>query len=197
MEKVNGYLEVIIGPMFSGKTSRLVEIYEQCQKCNINVSVINHVIDTRYGNNIMSTHNGHNIPCIMTNNLKHIWTGEPETNGMFQILRDREKVYFSDVILINEAQFFDDLYEVVVNMLKNGKHVYVAGLDGDFQRQKFGQILDLIPMCDKVTKLSSFCGLCKNGTIGIFSKRLTNETEQTLVGVSNYIPVCRCCFEKN
>jgi len=192
----SGYLELIVGPMFSGKTSRLVEIYEQCIKCSISVAVINHAFDIRYGDNIMSTHNGLQVPCIMSNCLKYIWTGEPETNGLFQVLKDRETIFFSDVILINEGQFFDDLYDVVYDMLKKGKHIYICGLDGDFQRRKFGQILDLIPLCDKITKLTSFCGLCKNGTVGIFSKRLTDEQHQTVVGSTNYMPVCRNCYEK-
>jgi len=67
-------------------------------------------------------------------------------------------------------------------------------LDGDFERKRFGTILDLIPLCDKVTKLTSLCSLCKNGTPGIFSMRLTNETDQTVVGSDNYIPVCRKCY---
>ena len=100
----------------------------------------------------------------------------------------------SDVILINEGQFFEDLCEVVTQMLDLKKRVYICGLDGDFERKKFGQILDLIPMCDKVTKLTSLCSLCKNGTKGIFSMRLTNEKTQTLVGSDNYIPVCRNCY---
>jgi thymidine kinase len=191
------YLELIVGPMFSGKTSRLVEIYEQCIKCSIPVAVINHSFDTRYGNNIMSTHNRTSVPCVMTNDLKHVWTGQPETNAMFQLLRDRETVFFADVILINEGQFFDDLFEIVSDMLTHGKHIYVCGLDGDFQQKKFGQILDLIPICDKITKLTSFCGLCKNGTVGIFSKRLTFEQQQTVIGSSNYIPVCRKCVTNN
>jgi thymidine kinase len=190
----DSYLELIIGPMFSGKTSRLVDIYKQCKFCNIPVVVINHSIDNRYDDELLSTHDHIKIPCIKTSILSHIWKEEPETNGMFKLLRDREQVYFADVILINEGQFFDDLYECVISMLKNGKKVYIAGLDGDFKRQKFGQIFDLIPLCDKITKLTSLCGICKNGTPGIFSKRLTNEIEQTIVGSSNYIPVCRKCY---
>jgi len=81
-------------------------------------------------------------------------------------------------------------------MLNNKKKVYVCGLDGDFERKKFGSILDLIPLCDKVTKLTSLCSLCKDGTLGIFSMRLTCDKEQTLVGSDNYIPVCRMCYEK-
>jgi thymidine kinase len=78
--------------------------------------------------------------------------------------------------------------------LSQGKKIYVGGLDGDFERKKFGQILDLIPMCDKINKLTSLCSICKNGVPGIFSKRLTLETEQTIVGSDNYIPVCRSCY---
>jgi len=84
-----------------------------------------------------------------------------------------------------------------VHLLKMGNKVYVSGLDGDFQRKRFGQILDLIPLCDKVTKLTSLCSICKNGKPGIFSMRLTVETCQTLVGSDNYIPVCRECYDNN
>jgi thymidine kinase len=64
-------------------------------------------------------------------------------------------------------------------------------------REKFGLILDLIPLCDKVTKLTSLCGICKDGTPGIFSLRLTNENVQKVIGNNNYIPVCRNCYESN
>jgi thymidine kinase len=112
-----------------------------------------------------------------------------------QRINDKFKVANSEVILINEGQFFPDLIEFVNKLLENEKKVYVCGLDGDFQRKKFGQMLDLIPLCDKVEKLTSLCSLCKNGTKGIFSMRLTHEKEQTIVGSENYIPVCRSCYE--
>lgn len=177
--KIVGYLEIILGSMFSGKTSRLVEIYKQCKFCNIEVEVINHSIDDRYDEMLMSTHDKIKIPCIKTNKIA-------------DVLKRIENV---NVILINEGQFFEDLYETVVEMLKSGKKVYVCGLDGDFERKKFGQILDLIPLCDKVNKLTSLCSICKNGTPGIFSKRISLEKEQTVVGSDNYIPVCRNCYE--
>ena len=200
MTDFTGYLELIIGPMFSGKTSRLVEVYKQCQFCNINVSVINHNIDNRYDEELLSTHDKVMIPCIKTTNLKEVWLSEQIYNLEDDIsniprIQDKIKIARSSVILINEGQFFDDLYEVVVEMLQCGKKVYVCGLDGDFERKKFGQILDLIPLCDKVEKLTSLCSLCKNGTRGIFSMRLTQETEQTVVGSDIYIPVCRKCYE--
>jgi thymidine kinase len=98
------------------------------------------------------------------------------------------------VILINEGQFFPDLFEFVNKLLINEKQIYVCGLDGDFERKKFGQIIDLIPLCDKIEKLTSLCSICKNGKKGIFSMRLSNEKEQTIVGSENYIPVCRECY---
>lgn len=182
-----GYLELIIGPMFSSKTSTLLQIYKQCKFCNISVSIINHSIDTRYHDTMMSSHDKVMAPCIQTNKLGNVWTNN--TNEHFEQLRS------SDVILINEGQFFEDLYEVVIDMLDNHKKIYICGLDGDFERKKFGNIIDLIPLCDKVRKLTSLCSLCKDGTPGIFSMRLTQDKNQTLVGSDNYIPVCRKCYE--
>ncbi len=193
MEKItmttnfNAYLEIILGSMFSGKTSRLVEIYKQCKFCNIPVIVINHSCDNRYDDELLSTHDKIKIPCIKTNSLFEIW---------HKYYVDNNEINKAEVILINEGQFFTDLYEVVDDMLQKGKKIYVCGLDGDFKRNKFGQILDLIPLCDKVTKLTSLCSICKNGTPGIFSKRISTEKEQTIVGSDNYIPVCRMCYEQ-
>ncbi len=192
-----GYLELIIGPMFSSKTSSLLEIYKQCKFCNIPVSIINHAIDKRYHETMISSHDKIMAPCFQANKLDDIWTN----NGIAEMDNDYNiKAYNmlrnSDVILINEGQFFPDLYEVVVDMLNNKKKVYVCGLDGDFERKKFGAMLDLIPLCDKVNKLTSLCSLCRDGTRGIFSMRLTDEKEQTVVGSDNYIPVCRNCYSK-
>ena len=193
MEKIkmttnsNAYLEIILGSMFSGKTSRLVEIYKQCKFCNIPVLVVNHSCDNRYDDELLSTHDKVKIPCIKTNSLFEFW---------HKYYLDNDNIKKAEVILINEGQFFSDLYEVVDDMLQKGKKVYVCGLDGDFKRHKFGQMLDLIPLCDKVTKLTSLCSICKNGTPGIFSKRITTEKEQTIVGSDNYIPVCRICYEQ-
>jgi thymidine kinase len=137
-------------------------------------------------------------PCLQAYQLNDIWTNSGYQNsGNMKDLWAYNAVKDSDVILINEGQFFSDLYDVVLDMLSHNKKVYICGLDGDFERKKFGQILDLIPLCDKVTKLTSLCSQCKDGTPGIFSMRLTTETQQTLVGSDNYIPVCRKCYEQN
>lgn len=195
----SGYLEIILGGMYAGKTSRLVEIYKQCKFCNISVAVINHSIDNRYDDEQLSTHDQVKIPCIKTERLFDIWTDNFDMENNVQHIpriKDKFKVASSNVILINEGQFFPDLEDFVKKILEYGKKVYICGLDGDFERKRFGQILDLIPLCDKVTKLTSLCSLCKNGTPGIFSKRITCEIEQTVVGSDNYIPVCRSCYEK-
>jgi thymidine kinase len=195
-----GYLELILGPMFSGKTSKLIEIYNQCKFCNISVSVINHSIDNRYDDEMLSTHDKVKIPCIKTDKLMDLWIEHinlEESVDDIPRITDKFKVGMSSVILINEGQFFPDLEEFVKIMLKNNKQIYICGLDGDFERKKFGQIIDLIPLCDKVYKLTSLCSLCKNGNKGIFSMRLTNEKEQTVVGSENYIPVCRECYNNN
>ena len=99
--------------------------YEKYAFCGIPVTVINHSCDTRYDDELLSTHDKKMIPCVKAQHLRDVWN---ESNEMVQK---------SVAILINEGQFFDDLYDCVFDMLRNGKKVYVCGLDGDFQRNKF------------------------------------------------------------
>jgi thymidine kinase len=186
MKKMNshqstGYLEIFVGPMYSGKTSKLLEIYKQYQFCNIPIEVINYSEDTRYHETMLSSHDKVMIPCIQTLEIANVI--------------NHEKIQKAEVILINEGQFFQDLVPCVSKLLDQKKKVYVSGLDSDFERKKFGYLLDLIPTCDKVTKFHSFCSLCRDGTAAIFSLRLTQEKEQKVIGSDNYIPVCRYCYE--
>lgn len=190
MEQIDsGYLEIILGPMFSGKTSKLIDIYKQYRFCNISVLVVNHADDNRYDKSQMTTHDGSKIDCEKWNNLADFLKHHSVQ------LMDDEPV----VVLINEGQFFPDLYSSVKTLVNLYKaHVYVCGLDGDFKREKFGQLLDLIPLSDKVQKLTSLCVQCKNGTRAIFSHRITNETDQKLIGSSeSYIPLCRKCYHQS
>jgi thymidine kinase len=183
-----GYLELIIGPMFSGKTSKIIEIYKQCEFCNISISAINYIGDTRYSDTMISSHDMKMIPCMQGSSIHDILHGE---NGTYNTAR----LNSSDVILINEGQFFCDIVEHVEYWVeKCKKRVYVCGLDGDFKRNPIGNLLGLIPLCDKVNKLTSLCSNCKDGTRAIFSYRVTDETEQIVIGSSNYIPVCRKCY---
>lgn len=184
----SGYLEMFLGPMFSGKTTHLIQLYKMHKYIGKKVVVINYSGDIRYGNdNMMSNHDQIMVPCIMANTLGELWYNISNSNY--------ETIHNADVILINEGQFFNDLYQVVINMVDNDhKTVYICGLDGDFQRNKFGKILDLIPYCDKITKLQSLCALCKNGNHGIFSHRITKEQQQIVIGTDNYVPLCRECY---
>jgi thymidine kinase len=181
----SGYLELILGPMFSGKTSTLKKIYDQCIYCNIPVMVINYEADNRYCDaSFMSTHDKIMIPCVKGVSIDEI------------LKQNKEKVDDSEVILINEGQFFKDIH-IVIDLVENlHKRVYICGLDGDFKKNKIGYLFDLIPYCDNVYKLKSLCSECRDGTAGLFSYRITDETDQVVIGVENYKPVCRLCFER-
>jgi thymidine kinase len=180
-----GFLELIMGPMFSGKTSRLLDIYNQCVYCDIPVLVVNYSGDKRYSDTMLSTHDSRTIPCIFVDRLSDIENQE----------ENRELLEKSKVILINEGQFFSDLFEwTIKNVDVDNKKVYIAGLDGDFKREVFGDILKLIPYADKVTKLTSICSKCRNGRAGLFSHRISKEQQQKMIGSSEYTPLCRKCY---
>jgi thymidine kinase len=178
----SGYLEIIFGSMFSGKTTLIIQHFKKFSYIGKTVAVINYADDTRYHDALLSTHDKVMIPCIVARKLAEI----------------RESIVNADVVLINEGQFFEDIYEEVLEMVeKQDKIVYICGLDGDFKRNKFGRLLDLIPYCDEITKLRSLCAYCKNGTPGIFSHRITNETSQVVIGTDNYVPLCRTCYKEH
>ena len=183
--KKKGYLELILGPMFSGKTSTLKKIYDQCTYCDIPVMVINYSADKRYStDDVMSTHDKIMIPCIMANTIAEIL----DNYG--------EKLSTAEVILINEGQFFTDIEYVISLVEEMHKRVYICGLDGDFQKHKIGSIFELIPYCDNICKLKSLCSECRDGTPGLFSYRITNEVNQVVIGVDNYKPLCRVCYKR-
>jgi thymidine kinase len=103
----------------------------------------------------------------------------------------------ASIILINEAQFFTDIVGWVKSAVEiHNKKIYLCGLDGDFNREQFGELLELIPFCDKITKLHSICGICKTKD-AIFTKRVVSGEEQELIGTDEYIPVCRICYHKS
>ena len=102
-----------------------------------------------------------------------------------------------DSFFIDEGQFFPDLYDVVKKLVDvYKKHVVVSGLDGDFNRNIFGDIIKLIPICDTVDKLSAYCNKCNNGNIGPFTKKIKNNVNTVIDigGSDKYMPVCRYHF---
>ena len=190
MENQNGYLEITIGPMFSGKTTSLIKKHDEIMerykfsfKKDKILCVINHQLDQRYSTNMLSSHNSIMIPVLSSLTLRELWFNS--THEYFNKLREAK------FILIDETQFFEDLYEVVINMLKMKKNVFLYGLDGDYNRNPFGRIYDLIPYCDKIVKMTAVCSC---GKPALFSHRITQENEQILVGVNNYVSLCRGCF---
>ncbi len=181
----HGYLELILGSMFSGKTSYLLDVYKKCVFCNIPVAVINYTADDRYTTEpMLSTHDKQMIPCILATTIQDA------------IHNNLETITRAETILINEGQFFPDIEEQVKHLVDHlNKRVYICGLDGDFNRKPIGNLLQLVPFSDHITKLKSLCSLCRDGTPGVFSFRITNETDQVIIGSSNYIPLCRHCYQ--
>jgi len=172
-----GFLHVFLGPMFSGKTTRLIREYETRSENQEKVAVINYAGDTRYHESLLSTHDKCMIPCIQSDFLKEVVL---ETDV--------------SVVLINEGQFFTDIYEQVIEWVENqGKSVYVFALDGDFNRTPFGEIYRLIPLADTVEKLAAGCAGCTRETPARFSYRLSNECRQIAIGC-DYVPLCRKCY---
>ena len=188
-----GYLEMIIGPMFSGKTTMLLEIYRKAKYCNSTVFVINHSIDKRYSNDKVVNHNKEGIPCTNYEKIKDFIDFIKNKNN--ECLKNN-----NTVILINEGQFFPDIKSGVITLVEHFKFkVYVCGLDGDYERNPFGNFLELIPYSDKISKLNSLCIICKDGTEAAFTHRKLNSDNdngnQIMVGSHElYLPVCRKCY---
>ena len=172
-------LDIIMGPMFSGKTSQVISLYGRYTTIGRSVLVIKHALDTRYSAGL-TTHNGQMIPCYTTDTLNAL------TSSFLQLYR---------VIIIDEAQFFDGLYDFVKWAVEHGKTVFVVGLDGDHERKPFGEILKCIPLADKVTKLTAFCNGCRDGTPAPFTKRINGNVDQIAVGGADmYQAVCLSCY---
>jgi thymidine kinase len=178
------FIKLFIGPMFSGKTSALLDIYNNNHTTK-KILTINYIQDTRYSNNMLSTHDKNMIPCIQLEKLHDIKNKKYE-----------RKLEESEIILINEAQFFPDLYDFCLSLENTDKDIYICGLDSDFKRNKFGEILDIIPFCHEVVKLRANCSKCKGKNNALFTYRLSEEKEQLVIGSSNYIPLCRECYIK-
>ena len=169
-------LHLIIGCMFSGKTTELLRIANRLKSIGQRVALINYVEDTRYSTTNVTTHDKYSCTDIESH----------YTDDLYSL--DYKKY---QVICINEAQFFTGLKTFCIDLLNKSKIVYVSGLDGDFKQDPFGEILEIIPLCNTITRLHAFCKICKNGNPAYFTKRLTDSKEQKLIGTNEYIPVCR------
>lgn len=171
-------MEIIIGSMFSGKSTELIRRISRLESIGKSVLVVNSSKDTRCDNEVQ-THDKKTHYALKCDTLNEIIKNN--------LIDDY------DIIAIDEAQFFSDLYETVYFLWRKGnKHFIICGLDGDFKQEKFGQILDLIPLATKVDKLYGYCTLCNNTTEGTYTIRKNSSIQNTeyIGGKEEYICVC-------
>ena len=175
-------LDIIIGPMFAGKSCELIRRIRLLKVLKKEYIVIKPSIDNRYDNlcdsNMIVSHNFEKEHCIVLNKMNDIFNHELSN---------------INTIFIDEAQFFNDLVDIVKILVEHHKiNVVVTGLDGDSNRNKFGHILDLIPFCNSCTKINAACIMCLDGTPAPFSHRVNQSAEQVLIGsTDSYMSLCR------
>eukprot|EP01117_Protostelium_nocturnum_P009704 TRINITY_DN3469_c0_g1_i1.p1 TRINITY_DN3469_c0_g1~~TRINITY_DN3469_c0_g1_i1.p1 ORF type:complete len:214 (+),score=70.72 TRINITY_DN3469_c0_g1_i1:115-756(+) len=175
----NGQIQLIFGPMFSGKTTELLRRIRRETIANRKCLVVKFKKDNRYSEDCMSTHD------------KQMWKAVPAMK-----LEDVESQALNyEVIGIDEGQFFSDVVPFCEKMANAGKIVIVASLDGTFQRKSFGDVLNLVPLAESIQKLSAVCSSCYKDAH--FTRRITNETQVEVIGgAESYVSVCRACFYK-
>ena len=177
-------LNLILGPMFAGKSTFLINKANDLLNSGINISdilLINHSSDSRYDTNKICSHDGHKISALSLHNLNTLETQMP--------------IQYKNIkyIFIDEGQFFNDLYDSIKVLLRkqNNLQIFICGLDGDYKQEPFtnSRILDLIPYATNIIKLNAKCSYC--GKTAPFTKRITKSCETILVGgADDYQPVC-------
>ncbi len=179
-EPKSGWIEVICGSMFSGKTEELIRRLRRAHFAKQKVEIFKPAIDTRYHEEQVVSHNSNSIPS----------TPVPSSSNILLLAND------SDVVGIDEAQFFDnELVNVCNQLANNGTRVIVAGLDMDYTGKPFGPIPALLACAEYVTKVHAICMNC--GNLAQFSHRKTDQTSLVLLGeTDSYEPLCRKCYQK-
>ncbi len=176
----NGWIEVVCGSMFSGKTEELIRRLRRAQFANQKLLLFKPLVDNRYHEENVVSHQGTSLkatPVQDAAEILKIWTNER-------------------VVAIDEAQFFDDgVVEVANTLAKKGVRVILAGLDMDYLGVPFGPMPKLLCIAEYVTKVHAICVSC--GNLAQFSHRTANEKGQVLVGATEkYMPLCRSCYNK-
>jgi thymidine kinase len=173
-----GWIEVICGSMFSGKTEELIRRLKRAKIANLKVEIFKPAIDVRYDEIKIVSHDENYIHST------------PIDNSQTILLLAQDV----DVVGLDEAQFFDDqITNVCDELAKRGVRVIVAGLDMDYTGKPFGQMPFLMAKADYVTKLHAICVKC--GNIANYSYRVIPSEEQIMLGAKNaYEPRCRVCF---
>lgn len=175
-------LEIVIGPMFSGKSTYALSWIRRQRAIGKNVAIIKPDIDKRYTeSNQLVTHNLDSVPCI-------VWRTDEALNPFIPEIME------ADCVVVDEAQFLCGLKDFIkYSVHVHHKHVLIVGLDGDAKQHKFGDILDCIPLSTSVTKLNALCSHCKDGTPAPFCQRREVSTSSAQVdvgGSEKYEAVC-------
>ena len=179
---IQGRVDIILGCMFSGKSTELLRRTNTYKAIGKNILLINHTFDNRTELNV-KTNSNQKEKALKSDKLLPILKTEDFKNA--------------DVVGIDEAQFFPDLLQFIKESEKFNKIIIVVGLDGDYKREKIGQILDIIPYCDTVVKLAAMDMIDKDGSPGIFSKRIVENNEKILIGANDtYLAVSWKNFNK-
>lgn len=181
-----GWIEVICGCMFAGKTEELIRRINVLSYARKNILVFKPKIDNRYSTTEIASHAGSKVPCIVISEAKEILD---HVN------------YDTDVVAIDEVQFFDeDVVDICEYLADSGLRVMVAGLDKDFRGEPFGVLPDLLTRAEFVTKLTAVCAKC--GAPATRTQRIINGKPASfndpivLVGAKEaYEPRCRHCHE--
>lgn len=177
-DKQFGWIEVICGSMFSGKTEELIRRLKRAKYANLKVEIFKPNVDVRYEDDMVVSHDENEIMC----------TPVPAAANI-PILADG-----CDVIGIDEAQFFDiSLVKVVQLISKNNKRVIIAGLDTDYKGLPFGSMPNLMCEADYLDKLRAICVTC--GNPASYSQRIVLDSNKVLLGsLDKYEARCRNCF---
>ena len=175
-----GRIEVICGSMFSGKTEELIRRMKRARFAKQKVEIFKPAIDVRYSDEDVVSHDHNIIPSTPIDSSDSILLLSSDT----------------DVVGIDEAQFFDNRLPDVCNELANrGVRGFVAGLDMDYKGVPFGPIPALCAIADDVTKVHAICVKC--GALAYVSHRLVANDKRVLLGeTEEYEPLCRDCYRK-
>ncbi|MBW7936196.1 MAG: thymidine kinase [Flavobacteriales bacterium] len=176
-----GWIEVICGSMFSGKTEELIRRLKRAQFARLRVEIFKPIVDNRYHEQQVVSHDDNRISS----------TAIPASSNILLLASE------VDVVGIDEAQFFDDGLVEVCNALANaGIRVIVAGLDMDYKGEPFGAMPQLMAVAEFITKVHAICVSC--GQLAHHSYRVTDEKKLVLLGETDkYKPLCRYCYQAN
>lgn len=177
--KPSGWIEVICGSMFSGKTEELIRRLRRAQIAKQKVAIFKPMIDMRYSENHIVSHNKQRIPSIAVKKAEDIL----------------DHIKDALVLGVDEAQFFDNsLLDVCRELANSGRRVIVAGLDKDYRGVSFGPIPQLLCEAEYITKTLAICMKC--GNPASYTQRISKSSELVLLGATDtYEARCRGCFE--